>query len=213
MAPSTQQDEEEIDHELNVEVDKGDEQEDEENTYTMTSIGVQSMPSGSADTHSGVVDLSQGSLITAEAPDVTHDLPPEAKDSVMDVHQDQPPLTKLSEMETQSDPIACPNGLPIDHPTSEIDTADKEKGLKRKLGDRATSLGPNDAAAAIKVTSALDPFKHPLDNHEKHVDFKEAKKPTPPPETAQESNQESTSLPDSNFVSMIYFCQIMANSY
>jgi Ran-binding protein 3 len=178
--------EDELEAELDVEIDDENDGEDddggEENADVMTSMNAPHSLSLLTNTQVEDRDLPPQSNTSSQATMELHD---EATATVMDVHHDGPPTTQLSEMETQPDLTVTVNGKPNDLPMSrrgsESDGTEKEKGLKRKLGDRAISLGPNDAAAAFKVTTTLDPFKRSKDNSN---DSEETLKHSPPPETA-----------------------------
>ena len=64
---------------------------------------------------------------------------------------------------------------------SDADFAEKDKGLKRKLADRATSQGPQDFNQ-IQASVNLEPLKRHRDDTDKDDNPRETKRPSPPPE-------------------------------
>lgn len=78
------------------------------------------------------------------------------------------------------------SSLPRTRRTSDSDSGEPEKGLKRKLGDRATSLGPERMATPTTETA-----KRPRDDADKDDNPRVLKRPSPPPE----QNESSSSAP------------------
>ena len=77
------------------------------------------------------------------------------------------------------------SSLPHTRRTSESDGGEPEKGLKRKLADRATSLGAESGPSTL--TPAAETAKRPRDDAHKDGNPRVSKRPSPPPEQHEES--------------------------
>ena len=81
------------------------------------------------------------------------------------------------------------SSLPHTRRPSDSDGGEPEKGLKRKLSDRATSLGPESGPSTLAPTA--ETAKRPRDDADKDDNPRVLKRPSPPPE----QHEESTSAP------------------
>jgi Ran-binding protein 3 len=141
--------------------------------------------------------ISEDAGLPSPAATQIEEVPPPSNDSSV-----------ASAMEVHVDAPTEPNVLPKDHDPhqthsrrgSESDGFEREKGLKRKLGDRAISVGPQDAVVAVKATAAIDSLKGSTDISEESKSAKGTKNPSPPLESVSESNQTSTSTTAPKFV-------------
>ncbi|KAF8555657.1 hypothetical protein OG21DRAFT_1521612 [Imleria badia] len=77
------------------------------------------------------------------------------------------------------------SSLPHTRRPSDSDGGEPEKGLKRKLADRATSLGPESGPSTL--TPAAETVKRPRDDADKDDNPRVSKRPSPPPEQHEES--------------------------
>ncbi|KAF8448880.1 hypothetical protein L210DRAFT_1054843 [Boletus edulis BED1] len=77
------------------------------------------------------------------------------------------------------------SSLPHTRRPSESDGGELDKGLKRKLADRATSLGPESAPSTLAPTA--ETVKRPRDDADKDDNPRVSKRPSPPPEQDEES--------------------------
>lgn len=98
------------------------------------------------------------------------------------------------------------HGLPPSRHASDSDSGDSDKGLKRKLADRATSQGPDNLAPLTSAESA----KRPRDDTDTDNNPREPKRLSPPPE--QKPAAEETSTP--KFVRhLLLFQRLIAYEY
>ncbi|KAG8221062.1 hypothetical protein J3R82DRAFT_2575 [Butyriboletus roseoflavus] len=72
------------------------------------------------------------------------------------------------------------SSLPHTRSASESDGGEPDKGLKRKLADRATSAGPDSGPSTISSTT--ETAKRPRDDADKDDNPRVSKRPSPPPE-------------------------------
>ncbi|KII85996.1 hypothetical protein PLICRDRAFT_44450 [Plicaturopsis crispa FD-325 SS-3] len=72
------------------------------------------------------------------------------------------------------------NGAHEQHPSRRSSESDNEKGLKRKLEDRAASQGPEASSSAVSA----DTNKRQRDDAGQDENPRETKRPTPPPESS-----------------------------
>lgn len=94
---------------------------------------------------------------------------------------DIPPSSVSSSQDAEPDAGEAQDaahGLPPSRHASDSDSSDSDKGLKRKLADRATSQGPENLAPLVSTESA----KRPRDDTDKDDNPRESKRPSPPPE-------------------------------
>ncbi|KAJ8587449.1 hypothetical protein M405DRAFT_821564 [Rhizopogon salebrosus TDB-379] len=80
------------------------------------------------------------------------------------------------------------HGLPPSRQALDSDSGDSDKGLKRKLADRATSQGPENPVPLTSAESA----KRPRDDTDKDDNPREQKRPSPPPEQQPATAETST---------------------
>lgn len=76
------------------------------------------------------------------------------------------------------------SSLPHTRRASESDGGEPEKGLKRKLADRAASLGPESGPST--ATPTAETAKRPRDDSDKDDNPRVSKRPSPPPEQSDE---------------------------
>lgn len=76
------------------------------------------------------------------------------------------------------------SSLPHTRRASESDSGEPEKGLKRKLADRATSTGPESGPSTL--TPVAETAKRPRDDADKDDNPRVSKRPSPPPEQHEE---------------------------
>lgn len=117
-----------------------------------------------------------------------------SQDPGMEVHHGN---SLTSFIDSSNDP---PCGL-----DSESDAAEKDKGLKRKLADRAVSAGPQDHTT-VNSTIGLEPLKRPRDDADRDDNPRETKRPSPPPETEAESSKGISSF---KLVCNLYFPELI----
>lgn len=127
------------------------------------------------------------------------DSPPveEDKTTVFAVEHAQTPLvlggspsdTAETDEGGPNDPLTCldepPNSSHLRR-HSDADSAERDKGLKRKLADRATSQGPQDSSQIPQVGADMEPLKRHRDDVDNDDNPREGKRPSPPPESGPE---------------------------
>lgn len=86
------------------------------------------------------------------------------------------------------------SSLPHTRRTSESDDSEPDKGLKRKLADRAASLGPESGPSMITPTT--ETAKRPRDDPDQDDNPRVSKRPSPPPEQNKESPPAPVSAPE-----------------
>lgn len=101
----------------------------------------------------------------------------------------QPPPSLLSSVDDATEEAEeaqdTASSLPHTRRTSESDGGEPEKGLKRKLADRATSLGPESGPSTLTPTA--ETAKRPRDDADKDDNPRVSKRPSPPPEQNDQS--------------------------
>ena len=107
-----------------------------------------------------------------------------------EVFASQPPSSLLSVDDAAEDAEESQDtapSLPHTRRASESDGGEPEKGLKRKLADRATSLGPESGPSTL--TPNAETAKRPRDDADNDDNPRVSKRPSPPPEHSDESPQ------------------------
>lgn len=112
-----------------------------------------------------------------------------ATQAVSESQSAQAPPCSLSSVDDTTEDVEeaqdTASSLPHTRRTSESDGGETEKGLKRKLADRATSLGPESGPST--VTPSAETAKRPRDDADKDDNPRVSKRPSPPPEQNDES--------------------------
>lgn len=113
------------------------------------------------------------------------EMPPESNTSSLDSVMDAP---------TVSSDEPPPTGPILEHPISDSEVAEKEQGLKRKMGDRAVSQGPPN------TLSDSEPLKRLRDDADNDDAQRESKRPSPPPQKEAEQSKPTPPPPTPKLV-------------
>lgn len=103
-----------------------------------------------------------------------------------------PPVEDATEEAEEARDIAF--SLPHTRRASDSDGGEPDKGLKRKLADRAASLGPESGPSTITPTA--ETAKRPRDDSDKDDNPRVSKRPSPPPEQNGESAPAPAAAPE-----------------
>lgn len=103
------------------------------------------------------------------------------------------------------------SSLPHTRRTSESDSGEPEKGLKRKLADRAASLGPESGPSTLTPTA--ETAKRPRDDSNKDDNPRVPKRPSPPPEQHEESALAPVPIPETPAPKLVRSLSYRAMSY
>jgi Ran-binding protein 3 len=138
----------------------------------------ESKPEGSADGFDVVPQDKEDALESIQQGDAAGEI--EITPSSVSSSQDaEPDATEAQD---------AAHGLPPSRQALDSDSGDSDKGLKRKLADRATSQGPENPVPLTSAESA----KRPRDDTDKDDNPREQKRPSPPPEQQPATAETST---------------------